>query len=108
SLVFLFVLMVLSACMKKAASPSSEGEILSDDGTFVLRPVRSGLSRPVGLSFAPGVKGKVYVIEQEGRIQELNISSKKFRTVLDLTDRVHSAQSEQGLLGLAFHPDFPD
>ncbi len=64
-----------------------------------LEPVAKGLSRPVGLVQEPG--GGLLVLLQEGRIVEL--SGKLW---LDVSDRV-SCCGERGLLGLAFHPDYP-
>jgi glucose/arabinose dehydrogenase len=67
------------------------------------------LKQPLDLDAAPGdTSGKVYVVEKGGRVRIVlpggAIDDKPF---LDLSDRVSGA-SEQGLLGLAFHPRFAD
>jgi glucose/arabinose dehydrogenase len=46
------------------------------------------------------------VLEKPGRIRVVKDNALTPIPFLDITDRVGSSQSEQGLLGLAFHPDF--
>lgn len=62
-----------------------------------------------GIEHAPGADGTLYVLEQPGRIKAVKTaasSSDKPETFLDIGDRVYSEGSEQGLLGLAFHPKY--
>ncbi|HEY6761968.1 MAG TPA: PQQ-dependent sugar dehydrogenase [Baekduia sp.] len=58
---------------------------------------------PVGVVAAPGDRTRLFVVEQGGRIAELR--GRTTSVFADLTDRVQ-AGSEQGLLGLAFAPDY--
>jgi glucose/arabinose dehydrogenase len=73
-----------------------------------LTKVIDGLDEPVALTYAPGdPAGRLFVVEKVGRIRilaggRLQPASAPF---LDLRDRV-SGWTEQGLLGLAFHPDY--
>lgn len=65
--------------------------------------VGSGFDQPVFVTHANGV---VYVLEKTGTIKRLDGSM-----VLDIRDRVIQTgvfvyEHEQGMLGLAFHPDF--
>ena len=64
--------------------------------------------KPVGLYHAGDGSGRLFVVEQPGRIIVLSdASDKPKRSVfLDIRDRVYDRGTEQGLLGLAFHPDF--
>jgi glucose/arabinose dehydrogenase len=48
------------------------------------------------------------VVEQPGRIRLLRSGALVPAPYLDITDRVGSSGSEQGLLGLAFHPRFSE
>jgi glucose/arabinose dehydrogenase len=57
---------------------------------------------PVLVTYAPGTPGMV-VLEKGGRALLVHDGAR--RTLLDLRDEV-STGGEQGLLGLAFHPDF--
>ncbi|GEM_PF-374755 len=63
-------------------------------------------AQPVGLSQVPGDNARFYVVEQGGRVRTFLAGAAGATTFLDLTDRV-VAGGERGLLGLAFHPDYP-
>ena len=75
-----------------------------------LTPFVSGLNRPVLLTHAPGdPPSRMYVIEQPGLIRIIEngvLLPTPFLDVTALTDGGTSGGSEQGLLGLAFHPNF--
>jgi glucose/arabinose dehydrogenase len=76
----------------------------SGDGHhFDVRRIATGLNRPTFVGAAPGDDEALWVLEQPGRV--LRMSGGRSQTVLDLTDRVRTG-TEQGLLGMAFHPDF--
>ncbi len=64
---------------------------------------------PLWFGHAGDGSGEVYVIEQEGRIWRFkNDPEVKERTLfLDISDRIpRRRHNEEGLLALAFHPDF--
>ncbi len=65
-----------------------------------LLPVARGLERPLGVVQEPG--GGLLVLLQAGRVVELSSG----RVWLDVSDRVGCC-GERGLLGLAFHPGYP-
>ncbi len=71
--------------------------------------VASGLTRPIFVTHAPGDFSKVYIIEKAGVIKTLDLAGGTVAVFLDINAIVGggtTANSEQGLLGLAFHPDF--
>src|SRR5215217_6104262 len=70
---------------------------------FDVRRVATGLNRPTWVGVAPGDDGALWVLEQPGRVVRLDGS--RPRTLLDLSPGVLTG-AEQGLLGIAFHPDF--
>jgi glucose/arabinose dehydrogenase len=70
---------------------------------FDVERVATGFNRPTWVGVAPGDPGALWVLEQPGRVVRLH--GHRRTTVLDLTDRV-TVGAEQGLLGIAFHPDF--
>jgi glucose/arabinose dehydrogenase len=66
----------------------------------------SGLYLPVDIQNAGDGTGRLFVVERPGRIR-IAINGMLFQEpFLDITDRIRSNGSEQGLLGLAFHPDY--
>jgi glucose/arabinose dehydrogenase len=70
---------------------------------LVATPVVAGLSRPVYLT-APVGDDRLFVVEKSGRVLVLG-SGDSPGIFLDLQAAVSSA-NEQGLLSLAFHPDY--
>src|SRR5947207_1853436 len=73
--------------------------------TIQLEPVSSGLSSPVFVTSARDGSNRLFVVEQPGVIQVLAPGSSSPSVFLDIRTRVQSG-GEQGLLGLAFHPQF--
>ncbi|MEX1207543.1 MAG: PQQ-dependent sugar dehydrogenase [Acidimicrobiia bacterium] len=71
-----------------------------------LELLTDGLSQPVGAWSFPG-DDRVFVIERGGRVRIVDETGLQATPFLDLTDRVNSGGIENGLLGLAFHPDYP-
>jgi glucose/arabinose dehydrogenase len=69
---------------------------------FDIAKIADGLNRPTWVGTAPG-DDALWVLEQPGRV--LRIDDGRRTTVLDLTSQVKLG-AEQGLLGIAFHPDF--
>ncbi len=72
---------------------------------LALHPVVRGLDRAVHLTAPPGDE-RLSIVEQDGRIRLAGPDGAlRPEPFLDLRDRV-KAGGEQGLLGLAFHPDY--
>lgn len=70
----------------------------------VLQPVASGFTEPIGLANAGDER--IFVVEKAGIIIAWNPTSGTKDTFLNITDNVLSAGGEQGLLDIAFHPDY--
>ena len=64
-----------------------------------------GLENPVYLTHA-GRPDLLYVVEQPGRIRVIRAGSLLRTPFLDISDHVGSSGNEQGLLSVAFAPDF--
>lgn len=62
-----------------------------------------GLSEPVATAAAPALED-TFVVERTGRVVSLATG----RTMIDLTASIAWEVNEQGLLGFALHPGFPD
>ncbi len=69
--------------------------------------VASGLDNPVDVVAADDGTGRIFVVEQGGRIRVVRDGALVEQPFLDIADRL-TAGGEQGLLGLALHPDFPN
>lgn len=70
-----------------------------------LAPVVEGVfQRPLYVTHAGDER--LFVVEQPGRIRIVRSGELVPEPFLDITDRVGSSQLEQGLLSLAFHPDY--
>lgn len=85
--------------------PQKAAEI-PDPAGYAWRELVTGLNRPVGLTSAGDGSGRLFLIEQPGRILVYQGDRLLETPFLDIQDRVGSSQSEQGLLGLAFPPDY--
>jgi len=94
-------LQILSAALSLAFVPLSSAGIASE---LLIK----GLERPVWVGAPPSAKGKIWVMEQAGTIWivDLNSGKRSTKPFLEITDRVTRKSNEQGLLGLAFAPDF--
>jgi glucose/arabinose dehydrogenase len=51
---------------------------------------------------------RLFVVERDGVIWVLDSLGNRLDTFLNIDPRVNSAQNEQGLLGLAFHPNYAE
>lgn len=69
------------------------------------RVVVRGLASPVGIAAPRNEPGRLYVVEQAGTIRVIVNGKRRATPFLDIRSRVRSG-GEQGLLGLAFHPDY--
>ncbi len=70
---------------------------------FDVERVATGFNRPTWVGVAPGDPGALWVLEQPGRVVRLRGNRRS--TVIDLTGETTTG-AEQGLLGIAFHPDY--
>ncbi|MFQ5508544.1 MAG: PQQ-dependent sugar dehydrogenase [Leptospirillia bacterium] len=102
---------LILACVTDPASAADRDGAVSvrvADGAPValkLKQVADGLSRPLFLTHAGDGSGRIFVVEQTGRVRILRPRSDLHPVFLDLRPVVKWG-GERGLLGLAFHPDF--
>lgn len=118
----LAVVLVAAACggsndaKKDAPGPRDTMQVLEHDtppligctptaGTNIsLRPLES-VSGVAVLATAPPNDGRLFVLEKGGRIRVYENGTLRSQAFLDISDLVSNG-SEQGLLGLAFHPNY--
>ena len=79
-----------------------------DSSAYTWQFVVDGLDSPVGLTHAGDGSGRLFIVEQVGRVRIFQDGSLLPTPFLDIRERVGSRANEQGLLGLAFHPRFSE
>ena len=101
----------LLACLLLAAgscdnqsSPATMRPPAAPSGYMTVR-VADGLSEPVDLTAPPGDTTRIFIVEKTGKIRILKGGQVLSRAFLDISSLV-SRGSEQGLLGLVFHPQY--
>jgi glucose/arabinose dehydrogenase len=67
--------------------------------------IARGLSNPVFITHSGDNNGRLFVVEQTGRIRVIRKGVLQSAPFLDLRTKI-STGGERGLLGLAFHPDY--
>ena len=87
----------------RAQAPSADA--------IALTVVADGFARPLFLTHAGDGSDRIFVLEQTGKILVLKNGERAEFPFLDIsaliTQTADRPYSEQGLLGLAFHPEFP-
>lgn len=79
---------------------------LTVDFNLDLELVADGFRLPVFLTHAGDGSNRMFVVEKAGRIAILQNGKRLERYFMDISPLVRSTGSEQGLLGLAFHPNY--
>jgi len=93
----LLSLLALAGCRSDTTSPGTAG--------LRLQQVASGLDFPLYVTAPPADNARLFVVEKTGRIRIIKDGSVVTTPFLDLHTKISSG-SEQGLLGLAFPPDY--
>ncbi|MDQ3646380.1 MAG: PQQ-dependent sugar dehydrogenase [Actinomycetota bacterium] len=108
--------LVLASCSQPAGSPGERGPdpaatsastAAAPEATrLTLEEVATGFESPLQVTHAGDGSGRLFVVEQEGVVRTISPDgSVEPEAFLDLSGSIKSG-GEQGLLGLAFHPDF--
>ena len=75
---------------------------------LLLEPVASGFSLPLFATAPPGDTGRIFVLEKEsGLVLIVKDGVRLAEPFLNIKDLI-STQSERGLLGISFHPDYAE
>ncbi len=112
----LFFLLLISCSNGTSADPDIDPDpdpeppepVLSYSYTVTEAFPNLSFNRPLGLTHAGDQSGRIFVTEQDGLIytfeKDSTVSQKNL--FLDISSLVEREGNEQGLLGLAFHPDY--
>ncbi len=98
-----------STTLAEPALPPVSGDSAQsfpDPAGFAWEPVVSGLVNPLDLTSPPDGSGRLVILEQPGLIRVVENGALLPTPFLDIRDRIESGGTEQGLLGIAFHPDY--
>ncbi len=79
-----------------------------DQTQIELEMVASGLEKPLFVTHAGDGSGRIFVVEQPGTIRIIQEGDLLPTPFLDISGRVNDRSNEQGLLGLAFAPNFSE
>jgi glucose/arabinose dehydrogenase len=92
-----------------SGSPSSSatGRFDPDSIEISLEPVAEIPGSPLGVVTANDGSGRLFVLSQNGQIWIVDDGRRSDTPFLDISDQISSG-GERGLLGLAFHPGYPD
>ncbi|TDI14312.1 MAG: hypothetical protein E2P04_00760, partial [Acidobacteria bacterium] len=106
-----FVLLTALAVSPVAISQVCDGISAASGASLTSIQVASGLTRPILALSSPGDLSRLFIVEQTGRIKILENSGVNGTPFLDISAAILApggggGQSEEGLLGLAFHPDY--
>lgn len=74
--------------------------------TYTTRRVTAGVTNPVFVCQAPGDNDRLFIVQQGGQIRIFNLATNTLSGTNFLSMTGISTGGEQGLLGLAFHPDY--
>jgi glucose/arabinose dehydrogenase len=96
----------------RSVSPAATPPVSVEPSAFVpgnvhltFARIARGLSKPVFITHSGDNNGRLFVVEQTGRIRVIRKGVLQSRPFLDLRSKI-STGGERGLLGLAFHPDY--
>jgi len=114
---FLLIVLVIAAggwlaAMSAAAQDDQQSQVaqpggdLPGDPSLQLVKVADGFIDPINVQSAHDGSGRVFVIERTGTIRIIQDGQVLEEPFLDISQEVKTDFLEQGLLGLAFHPDF--
>ena len=86
---------------RQAESPTERG----GEHRLKLKKITTGLELPVQVTHAGDGSGRLFVVEQKGRIRIVKDGVINDTSFLDVSERI-SCCGERGLLGIAFPPDY--
>lgn len=87
---------------KPAAAEPQSVFTLPDAAAYEWQPVATGYRKPLLITHAGDGSGRLFIVEQTGAVRILGQET----AFMYLSDRITNQGFEQGLLGLAFDPDY--
>lgn len=109
------MLIILVLCLGSSLAQEPEEAIIVRDSApgadeVIFSEIASGFNRPLYVTHANDGGGRLFVVEQTGMIWIIKDGLRAQYPFLDISGLISASAdlpySEQGLLGLAFHPDY--
>lgn len=100
---------IVSSAVLAVLAANSAAVIPKGNARIDLEPVASGLTSPVSLTDAGDGSGRLFIVDQAGKIRVVKNGALLATPFLDLTAEIpvlNTTYDERGLLGLAFHPNY--
>ena len=111
--VFIAVLMAvggwfsaMGAAAQEEASVAQPGGDLPGEPTLQVEEVATGLIDPINVASAHDGTNRLFILERTGTVRILQDDQLVEEPFLDISSDVKIDFLEQGLLGMAFHPDY--
>jgi glucose/arabinose dehydrogenase len=104
--------LVGAACSPVPSPSTSGGPATADTSrpsaplTLDVKVALDGFDSPLDVTNAGDGSGRLFVVEQAGRIRVVKAGTLVEKPFLDISERISSG-GERGLLGLAFDPEYP-
>ncbi|SMO91166.1 Glucose/arabinose dehydrogenase, beta-propeller fold [Fodinibius sediminis] len=107
SLLLIFF-MIFTSCSDMEKNPNQEQPPSAESYQLVEAFPELAFNRPVDLQHPGDESNRLFVVEQRGIISVFpnDPTVQEATTFLDIEDQVDDAGNEEGLLGLAFHPNY--
>lgn len=95
-----------TAAVPAPAQPGTASAVSPATGTGPVFRLAAEVRSPTALTYAPDQKNAVFLTERRGRVRVLSGGKLLKRPFLDIQKLVSTKWIEQGLLGIAFPPDY--
>ena len=98
--------MSMGAVAQDEATVAQPGGDLPGEPTLELVKVADGFIDPINVASAHDGSGRLFVVERTGTVRIIQDGQVVEEPFLDISSEVKTDFLEQGLLGMAFHPDY--
>jgi glucose/arabinose dehydrogenase len=106
---FMIVILLVSLTMVPGGVYAQRPDVLQSAGapsSLEFEQIAAGLASPVGIEHAGDGSDRLFIILRGGQVVIYDGSQVLPTPFLDVSSLVITGGSEQGLLGIAFHPDY--
>ena len=100
--------MRISLCTVATAACLSLASVAGQEDTIQLVKVVSGLKKPTAVVSPQDGSNRMFILEQCDAVRIMKYGHLFPTPFLDLSGVVRCSGNEEGLLGLAFHPEFKE